>query len=150
VKAVAFNSSSALLSPRFGFLKVLVPVSPQSVTPWFIDQKRYYVPGTLDIHRTVCIINILDCSSKIFPGSTISKLIHTGQYQNFSCEPVTESIGAEISGIVLTDSDECLFKFRFGGMSVQQSQPILCDLYAHCTKPEFTCRFRWTPHTVAI
>ncbi len=42
------------------------------------------------------------------------------------------------------------YTFRFGDMSVQQSQPILRDLYSHCTKPEFTCRFRWTPHTIAI
>lgn len=39
---------------------------------------------------------------------------------------------------------------RFGDMSQQESEPILKDLFGHCTRPEFSCRFRWFANTVAV
>jgi taurine dioxygenase len=39
---------------------------------------------------------------------------------------------------------------RFEGWSAAESQSLLQYLYAHVTKPEFTCRFRWTPGAVAF
>ena len=32
---------------------------------------------------------------------------------------------------------------RFAGMSEEESAPLLEHLFAHQTRPEFTCRFRW-------
>jgi taurine dioxygenase len=32
---------------------------------------------------------------------------------------------------------------RFKGMSDEESAPLLDFLFAHQTRPEFTCRFRW-------
>ncbi len=42
------------------------------------------------------------------------------------------------------------FTSRFEGMSVEESLPLLHILWAHAARPEFTCRYRWTPHTVAV
>jgi taurine dioxygenase len=39
---------------------------------------------------------------------------------------------------------------RLDGMSEEESQPALDRIQAHATSPEFCCRFRWTPGTVAI
>jgi taurine dioxygenase len=39
---------------------------------------------------------------------------------------------------------------RFEGMTEEESAPILRFLYAHQVKPEFTCRFRWRPGSVAF
>ena len=39
---------------------------------------------------------------------------------------------------------------RFEGMSEAESAPLLHFLFAHQTKPEFTCRFRWRPGSVAF
>ena len=39
---------------------------------------------------------------------------------------------------------------RFANMTVEQSKPLLDQLYAHCIRPEFTCRFRWRVGAVAI
>ncbi len=39
---------------------------------------------------------------------------------------------------------------RFEGMSVAESMPLLSYLFAHCTRPEFTCRFRWQVGSVAF
>ena len=39
---------------------------------------------------------------------------------------------------------------KIDGFSQEESEPILEFLYAHQIRPEFTCRFRWTPGAVAF
>jgi taurine dioxygenase len=39
---------------------------------------------------------------------------------------------------------------RFKGMSEAESAPLLDFLFRHQTRPEFTCRFRWTPGALAF
>lgn len=39
---------------------------------------------------------------------------------------------------------------RFAGWTEAESAPLLAYLFAHQVKPEFTCRFRWTPGAVAF
>jgi taurine dioxygenase len=39
---------------------------------------------------------------------------------------------------------------HFEGMTEEESQPILDFLFRHQVKSEFTCRFRWTPGSVAF
>ena len=35
-------------------------------------------------------------------------------------------------------------------MTVEESAPLLRFLFQHQIRPEFTCRFRWTPGAVAL
>ncbi len=42
------------------------------------------------------------------------------------------------------------FTVHFEGWSVADSQPLLQHLYAHASQPQFTCRFRWAPGSVAF
>jgi len=39
---------------------------------------------------------------------------------------------------------------RFDGMTEEESAPILAMLYRHQVRPEFTCRFRWRPGSLAF
>lgn len=39
---------------------------------------------------------------------------------------------------------------RFEGWTEAESKPLLDFLFAHITKPEFTCRFRWAPGSIAL
>jgi taurine dioxygenase len=39
---------------------------------------------------------------------------------------------------------------RFKGMTVEESAPLLEFLYRHQVRPEFTCRFRWAPGSMAF
>jgi taurine dioxygenase len=41
------------------------------------------------------------------------------------------------------------YTLRFVGMAEAESRPLLEFLYAHAVRPEFTCRFRWTPNALA-
>jgi taurine dioxygenase len=43
-----------------------------------------------------------------------------------------------------------IYVHRFENMSVAESQPLLDFLYAHAVRPEFTCRFRWRPGSIAF
>ncbi len=42
------------------------------------------------------------------------------------------------------------FTSRFEGMSEAESLPLLEQLWAHQSQPEFTCRYRWSPYSVAV
>ncbi|MBP0466702.1 TauD/TfdA family dioxygenase [Roseomonas sp. PWR1] len=39
---------------------------------------------------------------------------------------------------------------QFEGWTVEESKPLLDFLFAHIMKPEFTCRFRWAPGSLAL
>jgi taurine dioxygenase len=39
---------------------------------------------------------------------------------------------------------------RFKDMSEEESRPLVDFLQAHLTRPEFTCRVRWSPGTLTI
>lgn len=42
------------------------------------------------------------------------------------------------------------FTLRFEGWSEAESRPLLEYLYAHASRPEYTCRFRWRRGSMAI
>jgi alpha-ketoglutarate-dependent taurine dioxygenase len=39
---------------------------------------------------------------------------------------------------------------RFVDMTIEESRPLLQYLFEHSIRPEFTCRFRWQPGSVAL
>jgi taurine dioxygenase len=39
---------------------------------------------------------------------------------------------------------------RFVGMTDEESKPLIDYLMKHATRPEFTCRFRWQPGSLAL
>ncbi len=43
-----------------------------------------------------------------------------------------------------------IYTVRLEDMSIEESRPVLHRLYRHATRPEFTCRFRWSQGAVAI
>jgi len=42
------------------------------------------------------------------------------------------------------------FTLRFDGWTAEESKPLLDYLYQHAARPEFQCRFRWRPGSVAF
>ena len=43
-----------------------------------------------------------------------------------------------------------MFTQRIVGLKQAESDALLGFLYAHAARPDFTCRLRWEPHTVAL
>lgn len=42
------------------------------------------------------------------------------------------------------------FTLRFEGWTEEESRPLLDHLYRHAVRPEFLCRFRWRPGSIAF
>jgi len=42
------------------------------------------------------------------------------------------------------------FTLRFKDMTEEESAPLLNFLWEHAVRPEFTCRFRWRPNSIAF
>ena len=43
-----------------------------------------------------------------------------------------------------------LYVIRLDGMTEAESRPVLDQIQRHATRPEFCCRFRWSPGAVAV
>lgn len=43
-----------------------------------------------------------------------------------------------------------IYTTRLDGMSAAESAPVLAALYRHATRPDFSCRLKWSPGDVAI
>lgn len=43
-----------------------------------------------------------------------------------------------------------IYTTRLDGMTEEESQPILQEIYRHCTRPDFSCRHKWQPGDVVI
>lgn len=43
-----------------------------------------------------------------------------------------------------------IYTGRFEDMSEAESRPLLDYLHQHCLRPEFSCRFRWQPGSLAV
>jgi taurine dioxygenase len=42
------------------------------------------------------------------------------------------------------------FTRRFEGMTTEESRPLIEYLCGHALRPEFSCRFRWSPGALAV
>ena len=42
------------------------------------------------------------------------------------------------------------FTRRFEGMTVEESRPLIDFLCEHALRPEFSCRFRWSPGAISV
>lgn len=62
-------------------------------------------------------------------------------YRHIEVEPIAAALGAEIIGVDTSAS-----------MSIDVADEIreALDQYLVTTRPEFTCRFRWAPGSIAV
>ena len=81
-----------------------------------------------------------------------------GTYTRETRPPIEEMDREVVHPLVRTHAEtgrKCLFVnrvtfLRFVGWSEEESAALHDFLLDHVTRPEFTCRFRWTPGTVTI
>ena len=85
-------------------------------------------------------------------------LARSAQGRSMQINTTDDALAEHVHPCVPTHPDsggEALFvnptySVRFDGWSAADSAPLLQHLYEHSTRDAFTCRFRWTPNTLAI
>jgi taurine dioxygenase len=85
-------------------------------------------------------------------------LARTASQRSMQIATSDEALAEHVHPVIVTHSEtgrQALFvnptyTVRFDGWSAADSAPLLQHLYAHATRDAFTCRFRWTPDTLAI
>ena len=81
-----------------------------------------------------------------------------GHHLYLSGEKALHELPSQVHPVVRTHPDtgrKALFvnemhTERLADMTVEESQPLLRYLYDHAVRPEFTCRFRWEPGSIAF
>ncbi|MFZ4810037.1 MAG: TauD/TfdA dioxygenase family protein [Ilumatobacteraceae bacterium] len=85
-------------------------------------------------------------------------LARTASQRSMQIATSDEALAEHVHPVIVTHPEtgrQTLFinptyTVRFDGWSAADSAPLLQHLYAHATRDAFTCRFRWTPDTLAI
>jgi taurine dioxygenase len=81
-----------------------------------------------------------------YSGAQKMKLKDPGPIQTDSVHPIVRTHpDTGRKGLYLGSHTQHL-----DGCTPEESEPILSYLRAHCRRPEFTCRFRWQPASLAI
>ncbi|MBT7511537.1 MAG: taurine dioxygenase [Rhodospirillaceae bacterium] len=95
-------------------------------------------------------------SEKLYPGGRAKRLANLSGMKNAYKEE-SEPMESEhpvvrthpetgLKGLYVNDSHTLLFK----DMTVDESKPLLDYLCRHAIRPEFTCRLKWLPGTLAV
>lgn len=86
-------------------------------------------------------------SSEIDWEDNAGRLLNPEKAEQDACHPVLVTHPLSGRKCVYVNPE---FTTHFDGWTVEESLPLLRYLYAHVTKPEFTCRVAWEPGTVTF
>jgi len=120
----------------------------------FASQHAAYLALSDGMKETLSNLNAWHSSRHAFGVSLVEEEAHEdGRLGNE--EKATQDA---LHPVVLThplSGKKCLyvnadFTTHFDGWTKEESQPLLNQLYAHCSRANFTCRIRWEPGTLAI
>ncbi len=100
----------------------------------------------------------LDTLQSVHSATRLAGSRFVGTYTREVRPPIEEMDREVLHPLVRTHVEtgrRCLFVnrttfLRFEGWTEAESAPLHEFLCQHVTRPEFTCRFRWTPNAVAI
>lgn len=95
-------------------------------------------------------------SSQYAPGGESDK--NNAKRGSMTVAVTQEALGTTEHPVVRTHPEtgrkglyvNAAFTQKFKGMTRRESRPILKFLFDHATREDFTCRFRWTAHTLAF
>jgi taurine dioxygenase len=93
-------------------------------------------------------------------GGTKKPLVHKGAESHYKIdETLAAQLRAEVEHPLVRTHPETGrpilyvsgdYLIRFKGMTDLESAPLIAQLNQHAVRPEFTCRFRWRPGSLAI
>ncbi|MEM9278869.1 MAG: TauD/TfdA family dioxygenase [Pseudomonadota bacterium] len=120
----------------------------------FASQHAAYIALSNGIKKTLEGLKAWHSSRHAFGADLASEETHkTGRIGNE--DAATQDA---LHPVVIThplSGKKCLyvnadFTTHFDGWTKEESQPLLRQLYVHCSRADFTCRLRWEPGTLGI
>lgn len=107
------------------------------------DGMKAMLDGLKAVHSNGRILSSLEVDDVLAPGQGVgsAKTTLSSVHPVVRTHPVT---GRKALFVNVMHTE------RFENMTVGESAPLLNFLYEHSTRPEFTCRFRWAPGSVAF
>ena len=147
-----------LEKPPLGSILYAKEVPPQGGDTMFANQYLAYEALSAGMKKTVDALNAVHSANSQYGVDGLSEANRNNDKR--SMKPTTsEGAKAEVVHPVVRTHPETGrkalyvnvgFTQRFEGWTKNESRPLLRWLYEHCAKPEFTCRFSWTPNAVAF
>ena len=123
----------------------------------FASMERAYEALSPPIQRLLEPLSAIHSASRAYDPRTTGDAKYRGE------APITyrysDAIYAEVEHPVVRTHPEtgrrslyvnAMFTERIVGLAAHESRALLEMLYAHATRPEFTCRLRWAPGLLAI
>jgi taurine dioxygenase len=123
----------------------------------FASMEAAYVALSPPIRALIDPLRAIHSAASAYDPRTTGDAKYRGE------APITyrfsEAIHAEVEHPVVRTHPESgrrslyvnpMFTQRITGLAAHESEALLELLYAHATRPEFTCRLRWAPGTLAL
>lgn len=133
-----------------------VEVPPQGGDTMWSNQQLAYETLSDGLRATLDQLDVVHSAGWAYSADGV--LARSAQGRSMQINTTDDALAEHVHPAVLTHPESgarALFvnptySVRFDGWSAADSAPLLQHLYTHSTRDAFTCRFRWTPNTLAI
>jgi taurine dioxygenase len=151
------SDNSFFAKPSLGSLLYGVVIPPFGGDTIFASTERAYDALSEDLRRLLGGLRAVHSASRAYDPANVGEHKYRGE------APISyrwsDSIREEVVHSVVRTHPETgrkslyvnpMFTLRIEGMPRAESDALLRLLFDHCSKPDWTCRFRWTPGAVAL
>jgi len=151
------SDNSFFAKPSLGSLLYGVVIPPFGGDTIFASTERAYDALSEDLRRLLGGLRAVHSASRAYDPANVGEHKYRGE------APISyrwsDSIRDEVVHPVVRTHPETgrkslyvnpMFTLRIEGMPRAESDALLRLLFDHCSKPDWTCRFRWTPGAVAL
>ncbi len=143
--------------PSMGTILYGKDIPPCGGDTLWANQYLAYETLSAGLQRLLGSLRAVHSAEEAFGGGGVAQL-YRSQLRSMKIKTDGDVPTAVEHPVVRTHPEtgrECLFinqgfTTRFADMSESESSGLLQFLFAHSVRPEFTCRFRWSPGAVAF
>jgi alpha-ketoglutarate-dependent taurine dioxygenase len=143
--------------PAMGSILVARELPPEGGNTLFASMYAAYDALSPAFQRMLATLNAVHSARHIFGEGALYKQTDTSEGRVGNAD-AAEKLADAVHAVVIThplSGKKALyvnpaFTVRFEGWTVEESRPLLMQLYAHCMRPEFIHEFVWRPGSIAF
>ncbi len=143
------DSAYTELPPKITMLHAK-QIPPRGGDTLFADMYAVYDDLSAGLKSTLASLKAINSASVVPRDEDIYQEVkskNSGQSEQFAIHPVVRLHDETGKKALYVNSIHTL---RFDGMSREESLPLLEYLYQQVTRPEYSYRLQWQPHTLAM